>query len=123
MKSACVLLVVVMLPGCDILGLECKTDLTMGVVVTLVDSISGDPVQSDTIKVVATAGTYADSAMIVKGAPNWEPTLGLVERPGNFTLDVTATGYRQWTAKSIRVSQADRCGDLNQVTLVARMQR
>lgn len=114
------LLSVVALGGCDLLGPTCATYADPGIVVSLVDSLDGNPVSAPS-EVIASEGAYADT---VHGP--WEPfdsawAANLAfERPGTYRVTATAEGYRPWVKDGVRVTEG-RC-HVRTVTLEALMQ-
>ncbi len=103
----------VVVTACDILGVEkkCATYAVPAVSVVLMDSVSNGPVLSGSAIVIATSGTYSDTARV-----NIEPrnyNLGIpvaFERPGTYKVDVLVTNYFPWSIQNIRVDKtSDGC--------------
>lgn len=109
-----------LLPGlaaCDVIGPSCTLEARPGIVLTVIDSISGLVVAGDDVVATATDGFYSDT-----GSPNSEGMVPLAfERRGSYSVEVTANGFRPWVMNSVRVME-DAC-HVRTVELLARMQR
>jgi hypothetical protein len=93
----------------------CTADLRAGLVVTVLDSASGQAIASSSL-VVARQGTFADTARVSSAA-----TYGLLyERAGVYDVTVSHAGYRDWHRSGVTVP-ADRC-HVQTVALTARLQ-
>ena len=85
-------------------GPNCATFARPGITVLLLDAFSAQPITSQAL-VVARDGLYTDSvAATVPG----RPYLLAVERPGTYTVNVTALGYAPWSLTPVIVSH-DAC--------------
>lgn len=102
----------------------CTTEARPGIIVTVVDSVTGDPPATATF--IARSGAYVDSVMRSR-APivvNGSPVLLIgtaVERPGTYDIVVRSPGYREWTRTGVRVT-GDQC-HVHLTELTARLQR
>jgi hypothetical protein len=91
-----------------------------GVLVTVVDSATGKPPSSRPTLIITEGATYADTALGTTNSPILIPAA--LERPGTYSLTVTADGYRPWTRDGVRVREGGRCDDIQTVRLTARLQ-
>ena len=95
--------------GCRGQELVCPLNLSPGVAVEVRDAFSGAPIASGS-KLVAQAGTYADSMSFPVGQPDLDTAhLTGAYRVGVYTLTVTKTGYQPWVQTNVIVT-GDRCG-------------
>lgn len=117
--AALVAAVVVAFAGCAGDGpLACTEEARSGLSVTVRDSVSGAPI-TEGAEVVATDGTYADTArssLIASGVYALA-----VERPGTYQVTVDHPAYRRWLRSGVTVT-ADEC-HVQTVSLLARLQR
>jgi hypothetical protein len=94
-----------------------------GVLVTVVDSTTGGPPSSRPSLIITEGAAYADTA---SGTAPGEASPVLIpaalERPGTYSLTVTAAGYRRWTRDGVRVREGGRCDDIQTVRATARLQ-
>jgi hypothetical protein len=93
------------------------------VLVTVVDSTTGGPPSSRPTLII-TEGAYADTAFgTAPGQMSPFPVIPAApERPGTYSLTVTAAGYRQWTRDGVKVREGGRCDDIQTVRVTARLQ-
>lgn len=100
----------------------CSEAGKFGLYVTVVDSTTGGPPTSRPTLIIVD-GTFADT---VVGLPPGERPVSVIpaagERPGTYSLAVTAAGYRRWTRDGVRVREGGRCDDIQTVRLTARLQ-
>ena len=92
------------------------------VVVTVVDSTTAGPPSSQPTLTIMD-GTFVDT--LVGPAPGQSQVVvmgGAAERPGTYSLTVTAAGYRRWMRDGVRAREGGRCDDLQTVRLTARLQ-
>jgi len=95
--------------ACKNQEIVCPLILTPGVAVEVRDEFSGDPIASGS-KLVAQAGSYADSMSFPVGQPDFNSSrLRGAFQPGVYTLTVTKTGYQPWVQANVNVT-AERCG-------------
>lgn len=102
-------------PVCDAKG-------RFGLAVTVTDARTGTH-PAGVVLVVAAEGAYADTARRPDpraGAP--AVFVVVVERPGNYTVAVTAAGYGAWTRSGVSVCRAGRCDTLQTVRLSAALE-
>ena len=115
-------LVVGSLGGCDIAGVfACEDYAAAGILVAVVDSLSGGPVSAGEVTGVAAEGSYLEThtvtpAQAEAGVPGFA-----LEREGVYYVQFTAPGYRMWSVNNVRVT-ADMC-HVRTVRLTAKMQR
>lgn len=103
--------------SCDDVG-------NFGIQVTVVDSTTGRAPVGVTALLVATEGTYSESAQGTLQVSNGVLiVVAAHERPGTYTLRVTMTGYREWTRSDVRVTESGRCDNVETVKLTARLQQ
>jgi hypothetical protein len=103
--------------GCDAWGeVICDHEEVPGIVIVVVDSVTGERPQDEAIRVVATAGEFADTAGRIRGGN--ARLAG--ERPGTYRVDVRAEGYEPWRALGVEVLD-DVC-HVRTVTDTARLQ-
>jgi hypothetical protein len=95
----------------------CDTYAAAGIVVALRDSASGRP-WTDSVRVVATDGAFADTARHI--GPEGNAALAY-ERPGRYTVTVEAPGTRGWRREGVRVRK-DGC-HVQSTHLTALLQR
>lgn len=109
--------------ACDagVFGTGCTAIQVPGIRVDVVDSVSGSSVVGAEGRVVATAGTYADTATFAAtGALG--PLFVVDDRPGTYRVRVTATGFAPWEQAAVRVTNENKC-HVKTVMVVARLQR
>ena len=115
------LLLTLAVAGCDLLtpDVKCTTELVSGILVDVVDSVTGTRALADEIIVIATDVTYADTARLLR---NQSPPIPVVDdRQGVYSVDVRAEGYSPWEMKNVRVT-GDEC-HVHTVEITARLQR
>ena len=103
--------------GCKGQEIDCPLILSPGVAVEVRDAFSGAPIASGA-KLVAQAGSYADSMSFPAGQPELDNShLTGAYQPGVYTLTVTKTGYQPWVKTNVIVTAAQ-CG-VNLTSLTA----
>ena len=107
------------LAGCDPYGLVCTDVAIPGIQVIVNDSATNSAVTSGNLMVVAKTTTYSDTLRTTIGTNNFPWTLAY-ERPGNYTVEVSVTGFRPWSVDNILV-QKNECHVITR-TVTARMQ-
>lgn len=110
--------------GCSVFGPgDCVAVGRPGVQVAVSDSVLGTrptvPVvvtlsEADYVETWATPDSTTPSASIFFGAR---------ARTGTYVVTVTGQGYREWSQSQVIVRRSGRCDDIQQVKLVARLQR
>jgi hypothetical protein len=100
------------------LGQVCTTDALPGIVVRLVGPVLQDTV---TVRAVATDGRYRDDS--VREFVMLHDGLTLAhERPGTYTVAVSAPGYQLWRRRRIRVPAAtDGCHHVQPQVVMAQL--
>lgn len=105
----------------------CTTEARAGIVVTVVDSVTGDPPATATF--VARSGAWADSSLRATLPGVGTQASELVwdtawERPGTYDVTVRSPGYRDWIRTRVRVTaETDACHHVRTTRLTARLQR
>lgn len=102
------LIPVLALTGCGwLVGPVCVDTRELGLLVSVVDSITGGPVVTEN-EVVAIDGSYADTATATLDRSETQALAGLAtERPGTYHVETTAEGYRPWAKDGVRVSDGE----------------
>ena len=94
-----------MVSGCT--GRSCNDAAALGVVVFVADRVTGQDVCSATVTV--TDGAYAETLQMRSGGDGHTcEYVGATERPGTYTVSVTAAGY-QPAQEDNAVAQAGTC--------------
>jgi hypothetical protein len=103
-------------------GCGCTDESLPGLRITLLDSITDDPIAAEDITVIATDGAYGDTARFSTANPNPFSRIGLAyERAGQYRVEASAKGYLPWVRENVRVT--DGVCHVRTVDVVARMQR
>jgi hypothetical protein len=99
----------------------CTESVEPGIVVRIVDSVTGEP-KASMVKGEATAPGYADSLRAYEslGTGQLLSLAGAFERAGVYAVTIRGSGYRDWQADQIRVAPGG-C-HVKTVTLTARLQ-
>jgi hypothetical protein len=98
----------------------CTLIAVPGINVFVRDSVSGSFVGNGATA-SAVDGSYTDTSALPEAASQPEVAISLAhEREGTYTVSVTKSGYKAWTASGVRVTR-DRC-HVRTVTLNARLQ-
>ena len=107
-------------PNCTDVGLD-------GIVLTLEDSITTAKYPFTDVRAIASEGVYRDTSRVtlITGTATSARAIGLVvERPGTYSVDVTAAGYAPWRVDDIKVvKEADACGHVVPRSIVARLRQ
>ena len=115
-----IVLAAALVTACKGQEIVCPSILTPGVAVEVRDAFSNAPIASGS-KLVAQAGTYADSMSFPVGQPEFDGAhLTGAYQTGVYTLTVTKTGYQAWVKTNVIVT-GDRCGP-NLTNLTATLQ-
>jgi len=94
-------------PGLPILIMDART--------------SGAPATQ--VLVVVTSGTDSDTlTAYAPGSPHAITLLTADERPGTYSVSVSATGYEPWTRTGVVVERSGRCDLIQTKEVVARLQ-
>jgi len=102
-------LAITLVTACKDQQIVCPMILSSGVAVEVRDAFDGAAIASGA-KLVAQAGTYADSMSFPVGQSDLNSSrLRGANRPGVYTLTVTKTGYQPWVQTKVNVT-AERCG-------------
>lgn len=120
-RVAFLLVVSAGLSGCESLGLgrACTDEPVAGIMLTVVDSASGEQLEFGEVTVLVRDGTYRDSVSIPEsGAP--AVFLLASDRPGTYEVSVTADEYEDWASGSVVVVE-DAC-HVRTVEVLARLQ-
>jgi hypothetical protein len=105
MKRSLVLLVLVA-GSCDVWGEDnCDTGLAPGIEILVVDSVTGEALPDEAIRVVATADTFAEASGRTYGG--WAQLVH--ERADTYRVAVTAEGYEPWTVDGVVVLDEGPC--------------
>jgi len=102
--------------GC---GQACDAVLKAGIVLTIVDGATGNPIEEATV--IATEGSYSETVNLPSSPPAPGHAVLAFERPGTYRVEVQAPGYLPWVMSSVRVSRDD-C-HVQTVELTARLTR
>ena len=86
-------------------GIPCTENPVAALNITVVDAET-DLIISENVEVIATDGNYTETLELVGGVT--PVFVGAWERSGNYTINVTATGYAPFTSDEIVVA-ADEC--------------
>jgi hypothetical protein len=85
----------------------CTTEAVPGIVVTISDSVTGTP----TAEIASGAvrdGAYEDELRpFVYEGHNMLSRAAAYERPGRYTVEITAPGYLPWRADNVRVDAGE----------------
>lgn len=116
-KSMIGLLTILGVVGCGILGVDCDDDFQPGIVMTVVDSISGGPVPGE-VTATATDGTYMETVAV----PGDSPFTLAENRAGSYDLEVTAPDYQTWTRTGVIVQVSGNACNVQRIRLTALLQ-
>lgn len=116
-KSMIGLLAILGVVGCGILGVDCDDDFQPGIVMTVVDSISGGPVPGE-VTATATDGTYVETVAV----PGDTPFTLAENRAGSYDLEVTAPDYQTWTRTGVIVRVSGNTCNVQRIRLTALLQ-
>src|SRR5688572_8191453 len=120
MKRLLPFLLFVGLAGCDLYGPVCTDIAIPAISVTVNDSTTNQPVSAGNLMVVAKTTTYSDTLRATI-TPNNSIVWALAyEHPGNYTVEVSVSGYHPWSVNNILVVK-DEC-HVQTRTVTARLQ-
>jgi hypothetical protein len=102
--------------GC---GQACTAILKAGIVLTIVDGATGNPIEEATV--IATDGSYSETVSLPSIPPAPGHAVLANERSGTYRVEVQAPGYLPWVMSGVRVSRDD-C-HVETVALTARLTR
>lgn len=86
----------------------CTTEARFGVNVMVRDAVTQQPLLGG-VRGALHEGTYLDSLHVFTDIEGHLHSLaGAVERPGNYRIELVATGYLPWSRDNVVVT-ADRC--------------
>ena len=116
MKRALCLVALALAAACD-----CDESIQYAIQLTMVDSISGEPVVAE-ITAVASDGSFSDGVTYTaEQAEAFDAEMSFArERAGTYQVEVTADGYQPWVMTGVNV-MADEC-HVETVQLMARLQ-
>jgi hypothetical protein len=98
--------------GCEPIGVA-------GIRVTVLDSLSNQPLPAAGVTVVAIVRALADTALLISGRYEAD-----AKRAGIYRVQVNAPGYVTWVQEGVRVESPGNCGNPGRrVDLTARMRR
>ena len=101
----------------------CPDHIPPGVRITFVDDATGGAVVAKTVRLIATSGSYADTAAFEWPSAVSIPALGVIEdRPGVYQVRAAVAGFSEWQQASVRVTQTNPC-HVTTVELTARLKR
>jgi len=115
-----------LLAGCGVFeddGTSCTADHRAGILIYVVDNVTGNPVSCGAMATITADGYAEDVGNPFAGSPSCDdsiPLAGAGERPGTYTVTVARTGYYNQTTTGVVVT-AGVC-HVNTVTVEARMQ-
>jgi len=105
--------------ACDPTG--CIQPSIEGIEVNFVDAAGGVVVTTEA-RVIATSGSFADTVRVTAAAPSVVTKMYAVpDRPGTYTVRVSAAGYSDWVQEGVRVG--DNGCTVKQVSVLARLAR
>ncbi len=99
-------------------GTICTALFAYGITVTVVDSVSGAPAGAGATLVVQD-GAYSETITHSATSPDYSFSAA-GERPGRYSLSVTRSGYKAWSASGVTVTK-DAC-HVKGVAITARLQ-
>lgn len=122
MKRLALLALLLTIAACDVFNpTVCTLEARPSIAVFVRDSTTDAPVQTGSLMVVATTGSFSDTLRADLGGftQDWAWSLAH-ERAGRYTVEVFVTGYQPWAMSNVRVD-ANEC-HVETRTLTARMQ-
>ena len=101
----------------------CPDHIPPGVRITFIDDATSGAVVARFVRLIATSGTYADTAAFEWPSAVSIPALGVIEdRPGVYLVRASVAGFSEWQQASVRVTQTNPC-HVTTVELAARLER
>jgi hypothetical protein len=110
MKPLPLLGLLLVLAGCDVFNPTiCTLEARYSIAVFVHDSTTNAPVETGSLMVVATSGSFSDTVRFDL-QPNYpDRAWGLAEEhAGRYTVEVFVTGYHPWVMNNVRVDE-DEC--------------
>ncbi|WP_309669484.1 hypothetical protein [Gemmatimonas sp.] len=102
-------------------GGDCVDVGRAAVVVTVVDSLTNQtPAVAISVTISSDSG-YSEVAQPVVGS-NPRRYAGAIERTGNFSIEVSAEGYRTFRKSNVQVGRGGACRTLQSSEVTAKMQ-
>ncbi len=83
----------------------CDLVLKPGIVLTIVDGATGNPIEEATV--IATDGAYSETVNLPSSPPAPGHAVLASERAGTYRVEVQAPGYLPWVMSGVRVSRDD----------------
>jgi hypothetical protein len=83
----------------------CDAVLKPGIVLTIVDGATGNPIEEATV--IATDRSYSETVSLPSIPPAPGHAVLAFERAGTYRVEVQAPGYLSWVMSSVRVSSDD----------------
>lgn len=109
-------LVAVVASGCSLLTTgDCVSIGVPGIQISVLDPRTNQ-IPSGTV-VTVTDGDYRETLMRAGAV-----YIGVVERPGTYSIVVEAPGYARWTRENVRIVRSGSCNYLQRVTLSSELQ-
>jgi hypothetical protein len=128
LSTAVVAAVFSALLGACSLTTECRVTGVFGLRLIIEDSITGQATGDSAIATAAdSAAGYIDTLRIAPGSEGRTPEgrarlfIGVVDRPGTYTIHVRKPGYLDWTATSVQLAEGA-CG-VEPLEVLARLVR
>jgi hypothetical protein len=101
------------------LGLGCGDAGTPGIVLLAVSARFQSPL-TEPPRVTVTEGAYSETAQVVRPAGDSGYYFAAASnRPGTYTIQITAPGFRDWTRPDVRVEPSSSCQRVRSVQLTA----
>ena len=85
-------------------NIGCTEQFVYGLIITVKDANINDILVED-VTVIIQDGEYQEELMNIQGTNDF---IGAGERPGNYTIKVTADGYESYTTEAIQIN-ANEC--------------
>ena len=121
LKTLIIAICVTLLTGCDIIAPCDDSGRAAAVRALPIDSITGDTIYDERIVGVLREGAEVDTTRV--GAESPPPAMAFLwGRPGTYTLEIRAPGYKLWRRDRI-VVEDDRCRGARTRVILALLQR
>lgn len=92
-----------------------------GIVLTVEDALTGQrPEGAFQISLRSNAGSYEENHSVPPGSGAYELPLA-VDRPGEYSITIEASGYETWTRANVNVPRASGCRDVETTRLTAEL--